>query len=68
MTDPATRDRMRRIRQRDTAPEVRVRKLLARAGLRFRICPAELPGRPDLANTRRGWAVFVHGCFWHGHR
>ena len=30
--------------------------------------PSEPPGRPDFANRARGWALFVHGCFWHGHR
>lgn len=59
---------MRRVRQRDTAPEVAVRKLLHRSGVRFRICPEQLPGRPDVANVSQRWALFVHGCFWHGHR
>lgn len=61
-------DRMKRVRQRDTKPEVEVRRLLHQAGLRFRLCPKTLPGSPDLANRRAKWAVFVHGCFWHGHR
>ena len=59
---------MKGIRQRDTAPEMRIRQLLHRAGIRFRACPSDLPGRPDIANKTRYWAVFVHGCFWHGHR
>jgi DNA mismatch endonuclease (patch repair protein) len=37
------------------------------AGLRFRIHARDLPGRPDLVNRRKRWAVFVHGCFWHSH-
>jgi DNA mismatch endonuclease, patch repair protein len=60
-------ERMKRVRQHDTAPEMAVRSLLHRAGLRFRLCPKDLPGRPDLANRRARWAVFVHGCFWHAH-
>lgn len=58
---------MRHIRQRDTAPELALRRVLHADGIRFRVCPSDLPGRPDLANKRRRWAVFVHGCFWHGH-
>lgn len=59
---------MRLVRQRDTAPEVQLRSLLHAWGLRFRVCARGLPGRPDVVNRRRRWAVFVHGCFWHGHR
>jgi DNA mismatch endonuclease, patch repair protein len=62
-----TSERMRGIRQRDTAPEVTVRRLLHHLGYRFRVCAKTLPGRPDIANQRGRWAVFVHGCFWHGH-
>jgi DNA mismatch endonuclease Vsr len=64
---PETTARMKAIRQRDTKPEVVLRKLLHAEGLRFRICPSDLPGRPDVANKSRRWCVFVHGCFWHGH-
>lgn len=60
-------ERMRRVRQRDTAPELALRRAIHAHGLRYRICPRDLPGRPDLANKRRHWAVFVHGCFWHAH-
>lgn len=60
-------ERMARVRQRDTAPELAVRKFLAAAGIRYRICPKGLPGRPDVVNQLRKWALFVHGCFWHGH-
>ncbi len=35
--------------------------------MRFRKHVARLPGKPDLANTKRKWAIFVHGCFWHSH-
>ena len=38
-----------------------------RMGHRFRKHVNSLPGKPDLANKRRRWAVFVHGCFWHSH-
>ena len=59
---------MRRVRQKDTAPERALRKLLTARGLRYRVCPKDLPGRPDIANKSQRWAIFVHGCFWHGHR
>jgi DNA mismatch endonuclease Vsr len=65
---PETSKRMKAVRQRDTAPEMEVRRLLFRLGARFRVCPRDLPGRPDIANKSRQWCVFVHGCFWHGHR
>jgi len=58
---------MRRVRQRDTQPEQAVRGLLRSLGWRYRVCPSRLPGRPDIANQRHQWAIFVHGCFWHGH-
>ena len=64
---PDVSARMRRVRVRDTAPEVAVRRLLFDLGARFRVCPSGLPGRPDIVNQRRGWCVLVHGCFWHGH-
>lgn len=64
---PETTARMKSIRQRNTAPERSVRRLLHAAGARFRICPPDLPGRPDIVNRTKRWCVFVHGCFWHGH-
>jgi DNA mismatch endonuclease (patch repair protein) len=62
---------MRAIRRSDTAPELRVRSLLHRMGLRFRVdYPVRdglpRPVRPDIAFTRRRLAVFIDGCFWHG--
>jgi DNA mismatch endonuclease, patch repair protein len=45
---------------------VALRRRLHAAGLRFRIHPRDLPGRPDIALTRAKMAVFVDGCFWHG--
>ena len=63
---------MRANRRRDTAPEVLVRRLLHRRGLRFRVdyrvsldSPCR-PVRPDIAFTRLKVAVFIDGCFWHG--
>lgn len=59
---------MRRVRQRGTGPELAVRSLLRQLGVAYRLNCANLPGRPDFSNQFRGWAIFVHGCFWHGHR
>src|SRR5882672_3138207 len=65
---PETTTRMKAVRQRDTQPETLLRRFLHARGLRFRVCPGDLPGRPDVANKSRRWCIFVHGCFWHGHR
>jgi len=58
---------MRRIRGRDTRPEMRVRQLLHRMGYRFRLHRRDLPGSPDIVLPRLRAAIFVHGCFWHQH-
>ena len=67
LTDAVTSQRMARIRQRDTNAEQLVRNALGRLGLRYWTDNKNLPGSPDIANRSRHWAVFVHGCFWHGH-
>lgn len=65
---PLTRSEMMgRVRSKDTKPEVRTRSAVHALGRRFRIHVADLPGKPDLANKARRWAIFVHGCFWHSH-
>jgi len=58
---------MRKIRHKDTRPEVAVRSRLHRLGYRFRLHRQNLPGKPDLAFVSRKKAIFIHGCFWHGH-
>jgi DNA mismatch endonuclease (patch repair protein) len=58
---------MRRVRGRDTSPERKVRQLLTRMGLRYRLHRKDLPGSPDVVFAGRRVALFVHGCFWHGH-
>lgn len=72
MTDrlsPEVRSRlMSRIRSRDTGPERAVRSILHGLGFRFRLHRRDLPGTPDIVLPGRGMVVFVHGCFWHGHR
>ncbi len=58
---------MRRVRGRDTDPEMRVRRALTRLGARYRLHRKDLPGSPDIVMPGRRLAIFVHGCFWHGH-
>lgn len=58
---------MSSIRGRDTKPELTVRRFLHRSGFRYRLHRRDLPGRPDLVLAKWKVAVFVHGCFWHGH-
>lgn len=65
--DPGRRRIMSAIRSRDTKPERKVRSALHAAGYRYRIHAIWLPGRPDIAFTKRRVAIFVHGCFWHSH-
>src|SRR5689334_15582438 len=65
--DPARSAQMARVRGKDTKPEMRVRRALHAAGLRFRLHARDLPGRPDIVFRSRRIAVFVHGCFWHRH-
>ena len=59
---------MGRVKGRDTKPEILVRSLIHRMGFRFRIHRRDLPGNPDIVLPRHCKAVFIHGCFWHGHR
>ena len=69
--DPLTRaersERMSRIRNADTKPELIVRHLVFRMGYRYRLHVRSLPGIPDLVFASRRKVIFVHGCFWHQH-
>lgn len=58
---------MSRIRSKNTKPEILVRKFLFSKGLRFRLHDKKLPGKPDIILPKYKIAIFVHGCFWHGH-
>lgn len=61
-------ENMRRIRSKDTAPELKVRKLLVELGYRgYRLHRKDLPGKPDVAFIGKKKAILIHGCFWHGH-
>ncbi|MFZ6757603.1 very short patch repair endonuclease [Undibacterium sp. Ji50W] len=59
---------MRAIRSKDTGPEVIIRKALHASGFRYRLHTTNLPGSPDLVLPKYKAVIFVHGCFWHGHR
>lgn len=67
LTDPITSARMKRVRQTATGPEQRVQAVFRTLGLRFSTSLRSLDGRPDLCSKKHRWAIFVHGCFWHGH-
>jgi len=59
---------MSRVKGRDTKPELKIRSLVHKLGFRFRLGNRKLPGTPDLILTRFKKVIFVHGCFWHGHK
>lgn len=67
LTKEERSQRMARIRSRDTAPELALRKALHAMGFRYRVNDRRLPGRPDIVLPRYQTVVFVHGCFWHRH-
>jgi DNA mismatch endonuclease (patch repair protein) len=68
MESPEVRRRtMQAVKSKDTAPEMTVRRLAHGMGYRFRLHRKDLPGKPDLVFPRLHKALFVHGCFWHGH-
>jgi DNA mismatch endonuclease (patch repair protein) len=58
---------MRKVGSKNTGPELAVRRLLTSLGLRYRLHRRDLPGAPDIVLPGRKLALFVHGCFWHGH-
>lgn len=60
-------ERMRRVRQKHTAPELALRTILRRLGYHYRLHAADLPGTPDLVFRSARKAIFVHGCYWHRH-
>lgn len=72
MTDVFSKEKrswiMSRVKGRDTKPEILVRSFVHRMGFRFRLHRRDLPGNPDIVLPRHGKIIFVHGCFWHGHK
>jgi DNA mismatch endonuclease (patch repair protein) len=67
MTSPERSATMRAVKSKDTGPELAVRRLLREIAPGYRLHRADLPGKPDIVYGRRKLAIFVHGCFWHGH-
>ena len=67
LTPEARAERMRRVRGKDTKPEMAVRRLVHGMGYRYRLHGKDLPGKPDLVFRSRRMVIFVHGCFWHRH-
>ena len=59
---------MSRIGSKNTKPELIVRKVLHNSGIRYRLHARNLPGKPDLSNKSKNFAIFVNGCFWHQHK
>ena len=68
LTPEQRRRCMSRVKGKDTAPELIVRKLVHHMGFRFRLHRKDLPGKPDIVLPRHKKVIFVHGCFWHGHK
>ena len=58
---------MRKVPGKNSSAEMKVRRLLTRMGLRYRLHRKDLPGSPDVVFAGRRTVLFVHGCFWHGH-
>lgn len=66
--NPKQRHRaMAAVKGRDTSPEIIVRRILHRAGFRFRLHRKDLPGKPDIVLPKYQMVILVHGCFWHQH-
>lgn len=65
--DQIRSDTMRAVKGRDTGPERMVRAVLRRFAPGYRLNRRDLPGSPDVAYLGARRAIFVHGCFWHGH-
>lgn len=66
-TSETRSDVMRAVKSRNTAPELAVRALLRAFAPGYRLHRKDIPGNPDIAYVGRKQAIFVHGCFWHGH-
>jgi DNA mismatch endonuclease (patch repair protein) len=58
---------MGRVKEKNTTPELRVRRLLHKMGYRFRLHRRDLPGKPDIVLPKYRLCIFVNGCFWHQH-
>ena len=68
LTPEQRRRCMSRVKGKNTSPERIVRSFVHRLGYRFRLHVGDLPGKPDMVLPRHEKVIFVHGCFWHGHK
>ncbi len=69
IVDAKTRSKMMSgIKAKNTSPEIYIRKYLHSLGFRFRLHANNLPGKPDVLMPKHRLAIFIHGCFWHGHK
>ena len=68
MTKEERSIRMSRIHSTSTKPEIKLRSALWRFGFRYRINDKKLPGKPDIVLPKYRTVIFIHGCFWHGHK
>ncbi|MFN7611584.1 MAG: very short patch repair endonuclease, partial [bacterium] len=59
---------MSQIKGKNTKPEIMVRKFLFSKGFRYRVHVKSLTGKPDIVLKKYNTAIFIHGCFWHGHK
>ena len=59
---------MSHVKGKDTKPEIIVRSIVHGLGFRFRKNKSDLPGKPDIVLAKHRKVIFVHGCFWHGHK
>lgn len=59
---------MSHVKGKDTKPEILIRSIVHRLGFRFRKHKSDLPGKPDIVLKKHRKVIFVHGCFWHGHK
>lgn len=71
MTDIFSKEKrsqiMSKVKNKNTSPEITIRKLLYSLGYRYRLYKKWLPGSPDIVFISKKKAIFVHGCLWHGH-
>jgi DNA mismatch endonuclease (patch repair protein) len=67
MTPQERSERMGRVKNKNSRPEILVRSLVHRMGFRFRLHGKKLPGKPDIVLVRHKKVIFIHGCYWHQH-
>lgn len=68
VTTPERSELMSRVRQSGTAAELTVQEIIKDLGVEYQANLKNLPGSPDIVNTEKKWAIFIHGCFWHAHK